>query len=375
MFSSWKYPQGARLPNGIITILLKKYWPGMFAPDQVNHPERKILATCWDHYEAAFHPAHETAAKAVISNFWKFYRVLEEHKATADEFVLRATRKQTRQIQYEVHWVAISRYYHDAHGEKVTKEEDKENNLNLTREQYMLVPPDWCYGKANGWAGLVDLWVGEDAEFAAKSNINRANRGSDGTHGQGNRNHWHHKKLQEEKLKRPLSDIESWRLARVRPNRKAGESEYYGHTGENLESYKEEFKKWNPDKPDPMSMDADERAVVSIGPKSHGRQPVLDSVITPSISYRRIRATNPRWSPRPCLSTSTAQSILAQRHSASLHGVRTSAALRLEPESCSSHGAQQSHDAAYVCVYGNRADPYNGTTTTTSWTTTSAAYV
>ena len=55
---------------GIITILLKKYWPGMFTPDPVNHPERKILATCWDHYEVAFHLAYETAAKAVISNFW-----------------------------------------------------------------------------------------------------------------------------------------------------------------------------------------------------------------------------------------------------------------------------------------------------------------
>lgn len=110
-------------------------------------------------------------------------------------------------------------------------------------------------------------------------------------------------------MKRPLSDIESWRLARVRPNRKDDESEYYGKAGENLESYKKEFKKWNPDKGDPMSTDSDERVVVSIGPRSHGRSAVLDSVITPSISYRRIRATNPRPSPRP--SMSTAQAILA----------------------------------------------------------------
>ncbi|XP_037431610.1 uncharacterized protein LOC119298232 [Triticum dicoccoides] len=207
--NSWKYPNGARLPNGIITILLKKYWPGMFTPDPVNHPERKILATCWDHYEVAFHLAYETAAKAVISNFWKFYRVLEEHKAMADEYVLRAARKQTRQIQYEVHWVAISRYYHDKHGVKVTKEEAKAQDLTLEREQYMLVALDWCYRHPEGWAGLVDMWVGADTEFAAKSSINKANRGHDGTHGQGNRNHWHTKKIKEEKLKRPLSDIES----------------------------------------------------------------------------------------------------------------------------------------------------------------------
>ena len=37
---------------------------------------------------------------------------------------------------------------------------------------------------------MVDRWVGDDAEFAAKSIKGRANRGADGTHGQGNRNHW-----------------------------------------------------------------------------------------------------------------------------------------------------------------------------------------
>ena len=57
----------------------------------------------------------------------------------ADEYVLRAARKQTRQIQYEVRWVAISRHYHDKHGVKVTKEEAKAQDLTLEREQYMLV--------------------------------------------------------------------------------------------------------------------------------------------------------------------------------------------------------------------------------------------
>ena len=171
--------------------------------------------------------------------------------------------------------------------------------------------------------------------------------------------------VQEEKLKRPLSDIESWRLARVRPNPKAGESEYYGHTGENLTSYTKEFQKWNPGTSDPLSVDTDERAAVSIGPKSHGRHPILDSVITPSVSYRRIRASDPRPNQRPRPSASSTLSLVAQQNSVSifplifflstfifriamfyefhhvifvgLHGLRTSATLRLEQESCSSH--------------------------------------
>ena len=56
--------------------------------------------------------------------------------------------------------------------------------------------PGWCYGKDDGWAALVDLWLGQDAEWAAKSKKNRANRGTNGTHGHGNRNHFSHKKVQ-----------------------------------------------------------------------------------------------------------------------------------------------------------------------------------
>ncbi|KAI4963641.1 hypothetical protein ZWY2020_011267, partial [Hordeum vulgare] len=52
------------------------------------------------------------------------------------------------------------------------------------------VIPKWCLGKGDGWARSVDRWLGDDAEFAAKSSRARANRGKDGTHGQGNRNHW-----------------------------------------------------------------------------------------------------------------------------------------------------------------------------------------
>ena len=43
--------------------------------------------------------------------------------------------------------------------------------------------------------------------------------------------------LQEDKLQRPLSNMESWKLARERSDRKEGESQYYGNTEQHLESY------------------------------------------------------------------------------------------------------------------------------------------
>ena len=40
--------------------------------------------------------------------------------------------------------------------------------------------------------------------------------------------------VQEEKLKRPLSDMEAWELAHVRSKDKDGKGKYYGKTEKNL---------------------------------------------------------------------------------------------------------------------------------------------
>ena len=43
-------------------------------------------------------------------------------------------RKKACQMQYEVHWVAISQYFHDALGQKMTKEVARREKLTLMRE-------------------------------------------------------------------------------------------------------------------------------------------------------------------------------------------------------------------------------------------------
>ena len=103
--------------------------------------------------------------------------------------------------------------------------------------------------------------------------------------------------MQEEKLKRPLSDIESWGIGHLRKEPKDGKS-YYGKSEEHLNAYKVGYLRLHPDTPDPMKAPTDERVVVGLGPKLHGRQAVLDQVVTPSISFKRLRATNPSLSQR-----------------------------------------------------------------------------
>ena len=126
--------------------------------------------------------------------------------------------------------------------------------------------------------------------------------------------------VQEEKLKRPLSDIEAWQIAHTRSKSKEGKGDYYGYSGENLKAYEEVYLKVNPGTPDPLKQATDERAVVGIGPKLHGRQAVLDAVCTPSISFTRLRATDPSLSQRTSTTTTSAQShsLLAERHSVSI---------------------------------------------------------
>jgi hypothetical protein len=124
--------------------------------------------------------------------------------------------------------------------------------------------------------------------------------------------------VQEEKLKRPLSDIESWGLSKLRPEPKDGKS-YYGNSEDDLNDYKEGYLRAHPDTPDPMKAPTDERVVVGLGPKLHGQQKVLDQVVTPSISYTRLRAIDPSVSQRTSTpARSQSQSLLTQQTSVSI---------------------------------------------------------
>ena len=42
-------------------------------------------------------------------------------------------------MQYEVRWVAITQYYNDVLGEKLTKEEAKSWDISLERNEYLAV--------------------------------------------------------------------------------------------------------------------------------------------------------------------------------------------------------------------------------------------
>ena len=125
--------------------------------------------------------------------------------------------------------------------------------------------------------------------------------------------------VQEEKLKRPLSDMQAWEIAHTRKDPKPGEHKYYGKkTAGNMQAYSEAYLKLHPDTPDPIAAPLDERAVVSMGPKEHGREAVLDAVITPSISYTQLRRIDPSLSQRTSQPVTSAQSLFQEQQSISI---------------------------------------------------------
>jgi hypothetical protein len=124
--------------------------------------------------------------------------------------------------------------------------------------------------------------------------------------------------VQEEKLKRPLSHMEAWEIAHTRRSPKPGESKYYGNTEEKKQAYSQEYLRLHPGTSDPMSADLDERVVVGMGPRRHGRQPVLDAVITPTISYTQLRATDPSLSQRTPMTSAQSQALFQERQSVSI---------------------------------------------------------
>ena len=109
--------------------------------------------------------------------------------------------------------------------------------------------------------------------------------------------------------------MESWKRARERSHRKEGESQYYGKSEEHLGSYIHHYRELHPDVPvaEVAQSQIDDMAVVAIQGKSHGRYPCFDGLITPSISYTRLRAT---YSSQ-LESTGRSQTPLARQHAVS----------------------------------------------------------
>ncbi|KAM0846601.1 hypothetical protein ACQ4PT_055570 [Festuca glaucescens] len=167
---------GGRRPSGILTIILKKYWLGLYCttPDA---PQK--LALKWEDYHAApygvFTTTQEHYKVSADTDQWEATKVLEL-----------MAKKNLRDMFYHTRKLAISHYFAEQ-GKRRNKDRVIAENLTIEDDVgWERICPTWCLNKKDGWSALVSFWT-NDEEFKAKSIQNKANRRKGGTHNQGNK--------------------------------------------------------------------------------------------------------------------------------------------------------------------------------------------
>ncbi|KAM0902665.1 hypothetical protein ACQ4PT_019161 [Festuca glaucescens] len=263
-----------RRPSGILTIILKKYWPGLYrtTPDA---PQK--LALKWEDYHAApcgvFTTTQDgrqivpTYGQVVLRTFWEHYKVSADTDQREATKVLELMAKNNlRDMFYHIRKLAISHYFAEQ-GKRRNKDRLIAENLTIEDDAgWERICPTWCLNKKDGWSALVSFWT-EDEEFKAKSIQNKVNRGKGGTHNQGNKPF----PLYEKDMEIPRLQV--WQTAHKKKDLVEGKVVYYGKTKESMESYKKAFKSLRGEDSDPL----DEMAVmISGGGKPHGRTSILN---------------------------------------------------------------------------------------------------
>ncbi|KAK1633191.1 hypothetical protein QYE76_007506 [Lolium multiflorum] len=285
-------------PSGILTILLKKYWPGLYRtiPDG-----RQKLALKWEDYHAApcgvmttiqdGRQIVPTCAQVVLMTFWEHYKVsagTDQREATAVLELM--AKKNLRDTFYHICQLAISHYF---------AEQGKRRNKDRVIAENLTIEDD------AGWERT------EDVEFKAKSIQNKANHGKGGTHNQGNKPFpLYEKDMVAANGGQEIPRIQVWQTAHKKKELVEGKVVYYCKTEVSMESYKKAFKSLCGEDSDPLSEPLDEMAaMISSGGKPHGRTSILNAVHKPTITLPRIRhmtsSSGVCMPPRPQRSTQT----------------------------------------------------------------------
>ncbi|KAM0828656.1 hypothetical protein ACQ4PT_067408 [Festuca glaucescens] len=226
------------------------------------------------------------------SDFYKVSADIDQREATSVLQLM--AKKNLKDIFYHARNLAISHYYAEK-GERRNKDRVIAENLTIKDAAgWERICPKWCQNKKDGWSALVRYWT-EDEDFKAKSIQNKANRGTGGTHNQGNK---------------PFPVYEKDMAAHKKKDLVGGEVAYYGKVTESVKKYTEAFKKLHGEDSDPLSQPLDETAVMISGVgKPHGRTSILNAVHKPTITLPRIRhitsSSGMCMPPRPWHSTQT----------------------------------------------------------------------
>ncbi|XP_072148418.1 uncharacterized protein [Setaria viridis] len=214
-------------------------------------------------------------------------------------------------MHYEARIQAIIEFHAQYRQMKVRKEEAR--RMNLTKDQFMRVPPWWCRAHMPCWERMVDVWLEPgwlENHLACRQ---RRLQMPTAPHHQGSLSlDEYREKWSASHDGRPCSQLKAWVLSKkgkatadidFNPD---DPSEAYSHPS--IHSRVSEYTKMarevhGPDF-DPSSEDIDGEIVMRVGGgKKHGRYCIGDDVIntasTPTLSQIRARSTDSSPAIRP----------------------------------------------------------------------------
>ncbi|KAM0864109.1 hypothetical protein ACQ4PT_044128 [Festuca glaucescens] len=281
-------------PIGILTCILKKYWPGLYRT-RPDAPQK--LALKWEDYQAA-----------PYGDFYKVSANTDQQEAT--NVLQLMAKKNLRDMLYHACNLAISDYYAEQ-GKRINKDSVIAENLTIEEATgWERIFPKWCLNKKDGWSALVSFWT-HDEEFKANCIQNKANRGKGGTHNQGNKPFpVYEKDMVAANGGQEIPRLQVWQRAHKKKDLVEGKVVYYGKSEQSVENYKKAFKSLHGEDSDPLSEPLGEMAVmISGGGKPYGRTSILNAVHKPTITLPWIRhmtsSSGASMPPRPRRSTQT----------------------------------------------------------------------
>ncbi|KAM0870478.1 hypothetical protein ACQ4PT_039986 [Festuca glaucescens] len=124
-------------PSGILTCILKKYWPGLY---RVSPNAPKKLALKWEDYQAAPYGVFATedgrehvptCAHVVLKTFWDFYKLsADTDQQEATRVLQLMAKKNLKDIFYHARNLAILHYYAEQ-GKRRNKDRVIAENLTI----------------------------------------------------------------------------------------------------------------------------------------------------------------------------------------------------------------------------------------------------
>ncbi|TVT98119.1 hypothetical protein EJB05_56596, partial [Eragrostis curvula] len=146
-----------RPPNGILGILCRQWYPGV-----VLYKGKQEPALTWDHYKVAQDlpdtsgRSFANKAERVAMELWDFFRCEPGMEEVAARVVDKVCQKLVPDMWYEARIQAVISFHAQVH--KTTVNKTQARTMQLTRAQYLLVPPAWLATHHATWEFMARRW-------------------------------------------------------------------------------------------------------------------------------------------------------------------------------------------------------------------------